>query len=115
MKYICCRCDLRAETALGHHACEVPTNGEINAAIAVRVPYGRGGWAWDFDACLRDLESRAHLRGYLWTLTQVGVGEYRGTFHYNIDTLAATALDRTPARAFARAWLRLPIESEGAA
>lgn len=126
MKYICCRCDTRAEVSVGHHLCRAPSNDEIDAAIAERLRRGhidedgawRSLWQWScvFRECVDDLSPIALSRGYRWTLSQVGNGtEYRATFHHNIDTLASTALDRTPARAFARAWLRLPKESEGGA
>ena len=70
-------------------------------------------WEDDANACFGDLATIAISRGYRFTLTQFGADEYRVSFFHNIDTVAATAMDRTPARAFARGFLRLPKESEG--
>ena len=125
MKYICCRCDARAEVSVGHHVCEAPGGDEIDSAIAERIGsdyvdsegawHGFGQWSCVLQDCIADLTPIAISHGYRFTLTQLGADEYRVSFFHNIDTLAATALDTTPARAFARAWLRLPSESAGAA
>jgi len=138
LRYICDRCDLRAESSLGHHVCEAPTNDEINRAVAARLPgvmcldelcrgcsadwyvldgvlvYGSLGitceWATSVDACRRYLEPILRARGYRWSLTQVGDGtEYRARFEHGISNTVASVLDATPARAFARGWLRLPL------
>lgn len=119
LRYICDRCDLRAEAILGQHVCEAPARTSIDdsiddflQAIGSGFPFP-GNWSLLESDCFRHLAPIALSRGYRWTLSQVGDGtEYRATFFCNIDTLASTALDRTPARAFARAWRRLPIESE---
>ena len=150
LRYICDRCDLRAEASVGHHVCEEPSDEEINAAVRDAVgyrPYFAFGerqrlqwispaapaapdgttcdvalivhdcdipdWTDDANACFHGLAPIALARGYRFTLTQLGADEYRVSFFHNIDTLASTALDRTPARAFARAWRRLPTESAG--
>ena len=117
MKYICCRCDVRAEVSVGAHVCEVPSNVEINRAVAQA---SGSAVAWlrvsdSIETAIDVLGSHALARGYRFTLTQLGANEYRVSFFCNVDALAATALDTTPARAFARAWLRLPSESAGAA
>ena len=140
LRYICDRCDLRAESSVGHHVCEAPSDRVIDESIAValgyvdvrtddedrlwaRIPDARpragreirfpDSWAYSLDTGHRDLTPIALARGYRFTLTQLGADEYRVSFFCNIDTLASTAIDTTPARAFARAWLRLPTESEG--
>jgi hypothetical protein len=120
IRYICCRCDTRAEVSVGRHLCRAPSNDEIDAAIAERLRRGhidedgawRSLWQWScvFRECVDDLSPIATSRGYRFTLTQLGADEYRVSFFCNIDTIASTALDRTPARAFARAFLRIPEE-----
>lgn len=117
MKYICCRCDARAEVSVGHHVCRAPTNAEINQAVA-RASGSAVAWlrvSDSIETAIETLGRHALSRGYRFTLTHLGADEYRVSFFCNVDTLAATALDTTPARAFARAFLRLPIESEGVA
>ena len=119
-RYICCRCDAKSADALGAHVCDPPDDETLNALIVQktgartyideRCIHGAGFFAWRFDDLERDISRVALSRGYRWTLSQVGDGtECRATFYCNIDTLASTALDRTPGRAFARAWLRLPL------
>lgn len=128
LRYICDRCDLRAESSLGRHACEAPSDEAVQDAVLTRL-----GWTLEspflwatgggfgvltrsaefyrsIEACYRHIAPIAYARGYRFTLTQFGADEYRVSFFCNIDRLAATALDTTPARAFARAWLRLPKE-----
>lgn len=120
-RYLCCRCDDKSADALGAHVCDPPDDETLNALIVQktgartyideRCIHGAGFFTWRFDDLERDISRMALSRGYRWTLSQVGNGaEYRATFHHNIDTLASTALDRTPARAFARAFLRIPEE-----
>lgn len=104
-RYICCRCDARAESSVGHHLCEAPSDEEIAAALEAADEPGR---------CVEDvgdgfdyLGESALARGYRWTLSSVGDGtECRATFERHLGNPAPSAIDRTPARAFARAWLR---------
>jgi hypothetical protein len=112
LRYICCRCDARAEVSVGHHLCRAPSNAEINQAVAQA---SGSAVAWlrvsdSIETAIDVLGSHALSRGYCFTLTQLGADEYRVSFFHNIDTLASTALDRTPARAFARAFIRIPEE-----
>lgn len=113
-RYICCRCDARAEASVGHHVCEEPSDESLWAAVR-DLAYesdviARGECINGLEYAIAALGRDALYRGYRFTMTQFGADEYRVSFFCNIDTLAATALDRTPARAFARAWLRLPKE-----
>lgn len=104
-RYICCRCDARAESSVGHHLCEAPSDEVIAAALEAADEPGR---------CVEDvgdgflfLGETALAQGYRWTLSSVGDGtEYRATFERHLGSPAPSAIDRTPARAFARAWLR---------
>ena len=116
-RYICCRCDAQSADALGAHVCEAPSDESLWAAVR-DLAYksdviARGECINGLEYAIAALGRDALYRCYRFTLTQLGADEYRVSFFCNIDTLAATALDRTPARAFARAWRRLPIESEG--
>ena len=135
-RYICCRCDTRAESSVGHHLCEAPSDIELGNAVAQALAldarsvvgpdgqfagmhYGKGTafggyivpadevWPRSTDACHRDLAPEALARGYRWTLSSVGDGtEYRATFERSLGHPAPSAIDRTPARAFARARMR---------
>ena len=119
-RYLCCRCDAKSADALGAHVCDPPDDETLNALIVQktgartyideRCIHGAGFFTWRFDDLERDISRMALSRGYRFTLTQLGADEYRVSFFCNIDTLASTALDRTPARAFARAFLRIPEE-----
>lgn len=105
LRYICCRCDTRAESSAGHHLCEAPSNETLAAALEAADQPGwcveEAGDGFDF------LGWEAFSRGYRWTLSSVGDGtEYRATFERHLGNPAPSAIDRTPARAFARAWLR---------
>jgi hypothetical protein len=133
VKYICDRCDLRAESSLGHHVCKTPKTIEIVAAVGIRVtacsgcegcdgcllPADRNGicvnhWLFDLGEVVSTLAPLARSRGYRWSLSSVGDGtEYRATFEHGLGNTIASVLDTTPARAFARGFLRLPKESEG--
>ena len=106
LRYICCRCDTRAESSVGHHLCEAPSDDALVTALeAADQPGGQcvedAGDAFDY------LAREALSRGYRWSLSSVGDGtEYRATFERHLGNPAPSAIDRTPARAFARAWLR---------
>lgn len=110
-RYICCRCDTRAESSVGHHLCEAPSDEALWSAVqcAVNESDALGRWQYvrGLDFAVEHLGYEARSRGYRWTLSSIGDGtEYRATFERSLGHPAPSAIDRTPARAFARAWLR---------
>jgi hypothetical protein len=112
MKYICDRCDLRAESSLGHHVCEAPTDASL--IVSLRAVMRPGQCVASLDYAEFYLGRNAQRRGYRWSLSSVGDGtEFRATFEHGLGNTIASVLDTTPARAFARGFLRLPKESEG--
>lgn len=121
MKYICCRCDTRAESSIGAHLCEAPDDEALNALIVQatgartyideRCIHGAGYFTWRFREMERDVSVLAISRGYRWSLTQVGDGtEYRARFERGLGYPEPSVADHDPARAFARAFLRIPQE-----
>ena len=103
-RYICCRCDTRAESSVGHHLCEAPSDEALFLAFKSIAPaVGLAIMERDTGFVIGRLGDLAHARGYRWTLSSVGDGtEYRATFARHLGNPAPSAIDRTPARAFAR-------------
>lgn len=138
-RHACSRCDTPGEA--GHHLCVAPSDRDIDDAIIRLLGWSRvcacsdgddscGGvvehpslgrihlagcysWAYSWDAAHRDLTPLALARGYRWMLTQVGDGtEYRARFERHLGTPGPTAIDKTPARAWTRAFVMAMGEKE---